>query len=187
MPRHLVPTLSRGDLALLARWSLAGALVAGTFGMLHDQLTYSISREYFTRMKFDQFSAFRGNLPPRAFVAVIGFLGTWWFGLIATWLLARAAGPARLGERLPAAWLTLALGTCLGGATGAWAAPRLFLSDPAWCDAATALGVTRLPSFAKVAGIHLGGYTGAALTTFIILVRWKIPRSRTVSTNRRPA
>lgn len=184
MRRHLVPRLARGDFARLARWSLAGALVAGAFGIVHDQLTYSISREYFTRMKFDQFSAFRGNLPPRAFVAVIGFLATWWFGLIATWLLGRTAGPARLGERLPAAWLAIALGASAGGTIGALAAPHVFLADANWREAATALGVTRLPSFAKVAGIHLGGYTGGAVATFILLVKWKIPRNAAVSRDR---
>jgi len=182
MPRLLVPHLGRGEFARLIRWALAGALVAGAFGIVHDQITFSISPEYFTRIKFDQFAAFRGNLPPRGFVAVIGFLATWWFGLIATWLLARAAGATGLRERLPAAWLAIALGACVGGAIGALAAPHFFLSHAAWCEAATALGVHRLPSFAKVAGIHLGSYTGAAIATFFLLFRWKISRNVTVST-----
>ena len=57
-------------------------LIAGTYGILHDQITYSISPEYFTKFKYRQFGFdpewFGGD---RATVAVIGFLATWWMGL----------------------------------------------------------------------------------------------------------
>jgi len=58
-------------------------ILAGLYGMLHDQVTYSISPEYFTKFKYRQFDfdplAFGGD---RQTVAVIGFLATWWMGLI---------------------------------------------------------------------------------------------------------
>lgn len=57
-------------------------LVAGVYGILHDQITYSISPEYFTKFKYRQFGFepewFGGH---RATVAAIGFLATWWMGL----------------------------------------------------------------------------------------------------------
>lgn len=57
-------------------------LLAGCYGMLHDQVTYSISPEYFTKFKYRQFGFdpvwFGGH---RQTVAVIGFLATWWVGL----------------------------------------------------------------------------------------------------------
>lgn len=57
-------------------------LVAGVYGILHDQITYSISPEYFTKFKYSQFGFepewFGGHRPT---VAVIGFLATWWMGL----------------------------------------------------------------------------------------------------------
>lgn len=57
-------------------------LVAGVYGILHDQITYSISSEYFTKFKYRQFGFepewFGGH---RATVAAIGFLATWWMGL----------------------------------------------------------------------------------------------------------
>jgi hypothetical protein len=61
-------------------------LIAGVYGMLHDQLTYSISNEYYTKFKFIQFGFIdRGNeaiLPnPRLCVAIVGFLATWWMGI----------------------------------------------------------------------------------------------------------
>jgi hypothetical protein len=57
-------------------------LVAGIYGTLHDQLTYSIFPEYFTKFKYIQFGFepewFGGH---RQTVAAIGFLATWWAGL----------------------------------------------------------------------------------------------------------
>jgi hypothetical protein len=57
-------------------------LLAGVYGAIHDQLTYSISSEYFTKFKYEQFGFepawFGGHRPT---VAVIGFLATWWVGL----------------------------------------------------------------------------------------------------------
>ncbi|MET0392367.1 MAG: hypothetical protein ABW019_04465 [Chitinophagaceae bacterium] len=57
-------------------------VAAGLYGILHDQLTYSLSPEYFTKFKYRQVGfdpqRFGGH---RSAVAVIGFLATWWAGL----------------------------------------------------------------------------------------------------------
>ncbi|QMW04256.1 hypothetical protein [Spirosoma foliorum] len=61
--------------------------MAGIYGIVHDQLTYTISPEYYTKFKFYQFGLmdsddkvlFR-NL--RIDVAIVGFLATWWMGLL---------------------------------------------------------------------------------------------------------
>jgi hypothetical protein len=67
-------------------------VIAGLYGIVHDEITYSISPEYFTKLKFIQFgfepSDFGGH---RATVAVIGFLATWWVGLIIGIILASVA------------------------------------------------------------------------------------------------
>jgi hypothetical protein len=58
-------------------------VLAGFYGILHDQITYTISPEYFTKFKYIQFgfeSAWFGG--DRQTVAVIGFLATWWMGII---------------------------------------------------------------------------------------------------------
>jgi MFS family permease len=58
-------------------------LIAGLYGIIHDQITYSISPEYFTKFKFEQFGFDPGMFGgQRQTVAVIGFLATWWVGLI---------------------------------------------------------------------------------------------------------
>jgi hypothetical protein len=35
--------------------AVMGALIAGAYGILHDQISYTISPEYFTKLKFEQF------------------------------------------------------------------------------------------------------------------------------------
>lgn len=58
-------------------------IIAGTYGIIHDQVTYSISQEYFTKFKYVQFGFepqwFGGH---RQTVGVIGFLASWWVGFI---------------------------------------------------------------------------------------------------------
>ncbi|MBJ7883085.1 hypothetical protein JEM65_20875 [Gelidibacter salicanalis] len=58
-------------------------ILAGIYGILHDQLSYSISPEYFTKFKFEQFGFVEyGFENEHATVAIIGFWATWWTGLI---------------------------------------------------------------------------------------------------------
>lgn len=61
-------------------------LIAGLYGILHDQLTYTISPEYYTKFKFYQFELMDiGNeaiFPnPRFEVSGVGFMATWWMGI----------------------------------------------------------------------------------------------------------
>lgn len=63
------------------------AIMGGLYGILHDQLTYTISPEYYTKFKFYQFRLMdAGNeaiFPnPRVQVSIVGFLATWWMGLL---------------------------------------------------------------------------------------------------------
>jgi hypothetical protein len=59
------------------------SLVAGCYGFFHDQVTFTISDEYFTKFKYVQF-----NISPDDFgshritVGIIGFLATWWMGML---------------------------------------------------------------------------------------------------------
>lgn len=61
-------------------------IIGGLYGILHDQLTYTISPEYYTKFKFYQFGLMdMGNeaiFPnPRIEVSAVGFMATWWMGL----------------------------------------------------------------------------------------------------------
>lgn len=71
-------------------------LIGGFFGIVHDQITFSFSEEYYTKFKFIQFGLENWGLGenigtlkapeirmnhPRLGAAIIGFLATWWVGL----------------------------------------------------------------------------------------------------------
>jgi hypothetical protein len=55
-------------------------LVAGLYGIFHDQLTYTISPEYYTKFKFIQFGLIEDAgvyvLNPRWCAGYVGFMAT---------------------------------------------------------------------------------------------------------------
>lgn len=60
-------------------------IIGGAYGILHDQLTYTISPEYYTKFKFYQFGLVDEGMEaifpnPRIQVSAVGFLATWWMG-----------------------------------------------------------------------------------------------------------
>lgn len=61
---------------------ILAVLIAALFGALHDQVTYTLSPEYYTHFKYGQFGLepqwFGGDRPT---VAIIGAWATWWMGL----------------------------------------------------------------------------------------------------------
>ena len=54
VPSFLIP--SGRDLRSAAKLALTGAVLTGLFGILHDQITYTISPEYFTRINSTSFA-----------------------------------------------------------------------------------------------------------------------------------
>ncbi len=60
-------------------------LIAGVFGMIHDQITYTISHEYYTKFKFIQFGLSQKGMPlqmpNRIGALIIGLKATWWTGI----------------------------------------------------------------------------------------------------------
>lgn len=61
-------------------------VLGGVYGIIHDQLTYTISHEYYTKFKFYQFGLMdmgrEAIFPnPRIQVSEVGYLATWWMGV----------------------------------------------------------------------------------------------------------
>lgn len=56
-------------------------LAAGLFGVLHDQISYTVSSEYYTKFKFLQFRLLDASIPERLRAAAVGFLASWWMGI----------------------------------------------------------------------------------------------------------
>lgn len=67
-------------------------LITGLYGVLHDQVTYTIAPEYFTKFKFYQFhiEEFIGK-QERIGAAIVGFEATWWMGVPIALLLGMMA------------------------------------------------------------------------------------------------
>lgn len=158
--------------------SMIGALISGVYGVVHDQITYSISGEYFSKMKFEQFDYADFGWPARWFVAEIGFLATWWVGFIGGWFLARIAFPAwpsRLAFRKVMNGFLNMLGCGLAGAMGGYllGISRAGAVSP-WAELADDLGVVDVAAFTRVAYIHWGGYVGGlvGLVLAIVLMLW---------------
>lgn len=54
---------------------------AGLFGAVHDQISYTVSAEYFTLFKFPMFHLLDPGIPERVRAAEVGFLASWWMGI----------------------------------------------------------------------------------------------------------
>lgn len=157
----------------MAMLTLAGTLIAGCFGIVHDQVTYTISPEYFTRMKFDQFKSWDFGFPRRVFVAEIGFLATWWVGLIGAWFLGRLAvwkfhHPSRAVLRALAFVMLVAM---ISGISGFLLGDRIARSVAGWEESLASIKVEDVVAFNRVAGIHTGSYLGA-LVGWILAMAW---------------
>ena len=95
--------------------------IAGTYGMLHNQISYTVSPEYFTKFKFDQFHLLNENIPERIRASTVGFMASWWMGF-PIGLIAGLAGFIQKGPRqmlrisieamLVAVLFTLLFGLC---------------------------------------------------------------------------
>jgi hypothetical protein len=66
-------------------------VVAGLYGMVHNQISYTVAPEYFTKFKFEQFGLVDSPLPERVRASMVGLLASWWMG-IPIGLLVGAAG-----------------------------------------------------------------------------------------------
>ena len=80
-------TLFVQKLGVVVGFTCLALLVGGLYGIINDEFTYTLSQEYYTKFKFYQFRlAFDGNeaiLPhPRLAVAQVGFMATWWMGML---------------------------------------------------------------------------------------------------------
>jgi hypothetical protein len=146
-----------------------GALIAGTYGIVHDQITYAISPEYFTKFKFEQFHYADLGLGDRAFVVVIGFLATWWVGLFSGWFLARLGvdsegAPPTAGSVIRRFWWIIASGFVCG--IGGFLYGRHKVGTDAlddWLPYTESIGVTDPAAFVTVGQIHNFGYLGALI------------------------
>jgi hypothetical protein len=177
------PQLSKREWITTAIIALLGALFAGLYGAVHDQISFSISRDYFTKIKFDQFAYANFGLPERLFVAEIGFLASWWVGLIAAWLLARA-GLSELATGLGWRYVAKAFGiVAVVGVTSGCVAVLLGMREASgdlarWEGWRSVVGDANIKGFIVVYYLHWGSYLGALLGAIAAFAYVRRRRSR---------
>jgi hypothetical protein len=69
-----------GKLLLTPVLIAIACLLAGTYGALHNQVSYTVSPEYFTQYKFHQFRI--QTVPHRLGAAIVGWNAAWWMGIV---------------------------------------------------------------------------------------------------------
>lgn len=67
-------------LALFFVLLAVACLIAGAYGALHDQVSYTVSPDYFHAFKFYQFNT-PAHLQNRLGASLVGWQASWWMGL----------------------------------------------------------------------------------------------------------
>lgn len=177
--RLIVPYIPLCDLFPMIAVSTLGAALTGLYGVLHDQVTYTISPEYFINFKFYQFDYADFGFHERVFVGFIGFLATWWVGFFCVWFLARRLMPAQPRDK---ACRQIAIGFlifCFSGIVfsaggyvyGLLRGPEIDYSY--WGEILRRLHIKQPREFVRVAYMHNASYLGGivGLVLALLLVR----------------
>lgn len=149
---------------------LVATVIAAIYGVAHDQLTYSISPEYYTKFKFIQFNladalAAQHMTQPRSAVVMVGILATWWMGLYIGVLTGLTAFVFKDAETMFQSALqalglvllfTIIAGVC-GALYGHYALSKRGFGG--WLPR----HLNDRPSFITVVAIHDGSYLGAVI------------------------
>jgi len=155
------------------------AIVAGIYGVIHDQVSYSFSHEYFTRLKFQQFGIPWAYQSPRLGAAYVGFLATWWMGVLVFLLLGLFGfmfpTPKLMAINLARSFLVVVVIAFLTGLSGlAYGYIQVDETTIAAYMLWLRPGVTEPIQFVRVGFMHnasyLGGVTG--LVGGIIFLVW---------------
>lgn len=164
-----------------------GCLFCGLYGIVHDQVTYTISPDYFHALKFLQFEI-PDALRNRFGVALVGWYASWWMGLfIGVPVLAVALiMPDRRTYIIHslAAFAAVAVTALAIGLIG-FAYAFIIIRSPAdfdWVYLPTR--VTDKVNFARVGIMHnftyLGGFLGILTAcTYLVGVRRRLSRKST--------
>lgn len=170
----LYPKIELKHLRMMLGVSLCGGMLGGVYGSVHDQVTYSISPEYFTRLKFAQFHYLDFGFSDRVLVAEIGFVSAGAMGLLAGWFLSRIALPKwdelvavrKCLVDLCVVFLFAMLATPAGYVLG-----RVVFQDTEWLRSiCQSLGVVERADFIAVACIHYASYAGGLLGLVVAFV-----------------
>lgn len=164
-------------LAVLMGFVLAAMVAAGLFGVVHDQISYTVSSEYYTRFKFLQFRVQCGALPYRFCVAQVGWVATWWMGLLLGLLTGLPALFYRTARSmLRHLWFSLflamavALLCALAGLAYGWWQTRNGVDMSQYAGWFVPQGLRDLRRFICVGYMHNAAYWGGALAVPLLWI-----------------
>jgi hypothetical protein len=179
-------------LALFPILLVAGCIVAGTYGALHDQISYTVSPDYFHALKFQQFDipVERHN---RIGAAIVGWRASWWMGvLIGVPVLLIGLVHAGWKAYLSHSLIAFAVVALTSFAVGMWALVDAThnITEESVSRSSFPGGVSDKVAFARVGNMHnfsyFGGFVGIVTASLYLIVarlvpliwRWKANRLR---------
>lgn len=147
----------------------ASIFIAGTYGIFHDQITYTISSEYYTLFKFDQFGINEWGISnERVKVGFVGFLATWWVGLTLGIVYALVSlffnSKKVLKATLKSVFLNIGITVIFGFLGFIWGASFLRAENLNWYIPDETINVQ---NFINVGSIHNFGYLGGLFGLFL--------------------
>ena len=178
----LYPTFTLRQFGWMMVFGLVGSLIAGVYGIVHDQITFSLGYEYFTEFKFHQFHYLDKSQPERLVVAEIGFLATWWVGFFAGWFMGRLTiphMPLGIAARRSLKGVLVMIITAVIFASGAYAIAPTDTEDPrisAWESLLEHTDVIDVVAFVQVGYIHNASYLGGLVGLIVALVWLRVRR-----------
>jgi hypothetical protein len=179
MLKHLFPIINKSDILEILKFAFTGATIAGVYGIIHDQITYSISHEYFTKFKFTQFIYADFGINDRFFVGTIGFIATWWVGFFVGWFLGRRFVPGQSRHKARQKIFIGFIVVFVLSVTFAFSANIYvtFLDSESvlsnWFYTLDHYGISTRHAFIRVAYIHNSSYLGALIGLLITLTLLK--------------
>lgn len=174
-----------GKLPILLLLIAIAAVAAGVFGMLHNQLSYSVGPTYFTELKFTQFGI-SDSTSDRWGAAQVGWLASWWMGALVglpAFLIGLVIVPTRqsyLAAGLGGIGLVLVFATftALAGLIGGLVADQTGLIDGYLTFPE---GPTR-SDLLRAGFMHDASYLGGTLGALLAI--WPMTRARKIDTGR---
>lgn len=148
---------------------LSATSVAALFGVIHDQITYSLSSEYYTLFKFPQFRLSESQMHDRIGVALVGLQATWWVGTGLGVILSTLALIQKTANDMAYVMIRSMMFVVVASSVAAflggifWRAIAQILQVSFWLPAK----VENAEAFYQVGMIHNFSYLGAALGAII--------------------
>ena len=160
-------------------------VIASIYGVAHDQVTYTISPEYYTKFKFIQFNladtvAAQHMTQPRSAVVMTGVMATWWMGLgiglvLGLFALAFRNGDMMFRSALTALWIVLGIAVLMAMVGYFYGHYVLAKKGVDWWLPPTLVDKT---AFITVGSIHNFSYAGGGIGMLAGIVYLLVKNSR---------